>query len=177
MTAFGVHRARRARAALVFALVAFIAGFWIHFHTTRPGTAFDMVNADPEIAYFISSLAVFDGQRYVWLQHPGTPLLVLGTVLIALVFPFVASSAEELTSRLVQQPEIFIVPAHALLALANLACVIALGWKALAVRRWSDAVLAAAVPASFFAFLPQSFLWAFYWSHNAVAFPAACTKM
>jgi hypothetical protein len=167
-----MHRVRGVRAGLVFTLAGFIAAFWIHFHTVRPGTAFRMVNADPESAYLISSLAVFEGQRYLWVQHPGTPLLVLGTLLIALVSPFVASSAEGLTSRLVQQPEFFVVPAHALLAVANLACVIALGWKALSVRRWSDAVQAAAVPASFFAFLPQSFLWTFYWSHNAAAFPA-----
>lgn len=172
MTGAGVHRVRRARAALVFALAAFIAAFWIHFHTARPGTAFRIVNADPQIAYLISSLAVFDGQPYLLVQHPGTPLLVVGTVLIALAFPFMASSVEGLTTRLVQQPEVFVIPAHALLVLANLACVIALGWKALSVRRWSDAVLAAAVPASFFAFLPQSFLWTFYWSHNAVAFRA-----
>ena len=167
-----VHRARRARAALVVALAAAILGFWIHFHVDSPGTAFKIVNADPEIAYFISSLAVFDGQRYMLVQHPGTPLLVLGTAVIGLVFPFVATSTEELTLRVVRQPELFIVPAHALLVLANVAAVIALGWKAVPVRRWSDAAVAAAVPASFFAFLPRSFLWTFYWSHNAVAFPA-----
>jgi hypothetical protein len=166
-----VNRVRRVRGALVLALGAFIAGFWIHFHAASPGTAFRMVNADPEAAYFVSSLAVFDGQGYMLVQHPGTPLLVLGSALIALVHPFVASSAQELTARLVARPELFFVPAHALLVLANIAAVIALGWKAAPVRRWADALVAAAVPASFFAFLPRSFLWTFYWSHNAVAFP------
>jgi hypothetical protein len=167
-----IHRARRARATLVLALAASIAAFWVHFHASPPGTALKIVNADPEAAYFAGSLAVFDGQPYVWVQHPGTPLLVLGTIVIALVSPFVASSAEELTARLVLQPEIFFIAVHALLAAANIVCVVALGWKALSVRRWSDALVAAAVPASFFAFLPHSYLWTFYWSHNAVAFPA-----
>src|SRR5688572_9816227 len=146
VTVTGVRRARRARLALVLALAVFIAGFFVHFHTAQPSTEFKLVNADPEIAYFVGTLAVHDGQPYVYVPHPGTPFLVLGTLVILLVWPFTASTVDGLIARLVQEPEIFIVPAHAVLVLANLACVAALGWKALSVRRGSDAVLAAAVP-------------------------------
>ena len=155
----------------MLALVLFIAGFWAYFHGAPPGTAFKAFNADPELAYLVSSLAVFKGQPYVFVQHPGIPLTVLGTGLLALTYPFHWSSPDGFVAGSIRHPEVFILLTHAVLALANVACVLLLGWKALSVRRWSDAVLAAAVPASFFAFLPQSFFTTFYWSHNAVAFP------
>jgi hypothetical protein len=167
----GVIAAKRLRAGLVLALVFFIAGFWAYFHTAPPGTVFHVVNADPEMAYFVSSLAVFKGQPYVYVDHPGTPLAVLGTALLGLTYPFHSSSPDGFVAGAVRHPGVFILMTHVVLVLANVACVLALGWKALAVRRWADAVFAAAVPASFFAFLPQSFAWTFYWSHNAVAFP------
>src|SRR5687768_15384918 len=131
-----------------------------------------MVHADPEIAYFVSSLAVFEGQPYLLVQHPGTPLLVLGTAIFGILFLFVGGPAPAFVARLVLQPVLFFLPAHLLLVTANIACAIAWGVKALPVRRPVDALLAAAVPASFFALLPQSFTWTFYWTHNAFAFPA-----
>lgn len=172
MTASGVRAARQLRAALVLAVVGVIAAYFIYFHVAQPGTVFRLVNADPEAAYLVNSLAVFEGQPYAMVQHPGTPLLALGTLVIAAVFPFVASSVDGLTTRMAERPELFIVPAHLLLVAANIATAVALGLKAFSVRRRSDAVLAAAVPASFFAFLPDAFSWTFYWSHNAMAFPA-----
>jgi hypothetical protein len=167
-----VTAARRLRGALVLAAIAALVAFWIHFHTLQPGTAFRMLDADPEMAYFVSSLAVFDGQPYALVQHPGTPLLALGTVLMAALAPFAPPGPGGITTRMVMHPEMFIVAAHVLLAAACALCVAALGCRAIAVRRASDAVLAAAVAASYFAFLPDAFNWTFYWSHNAVAFPA-----
>jgi hypothetical protein len=155
----------------VLALVFSIVGFWLYFHAAPPGTAFSLFNADPEMAYFVSSLAVFKGQPYVWVHHPGTPLAALGTVLLALTYPFHWSSPDGFVAGAVRHPQVFVLLTHVVLVLANVACVLALGWKALPVRHWSDAVLAAAVPASFFAFLPQAFFTTFYWSHNAMAFP------
>jgi hypothetical protein len=164
--------ARRLRDALLLALAAAIAGFWIYFHAVSPGTALRAWNPDPEAAYFVSSLAVFAGQPYVLVQHPGTPVSVIGTVLIALTWPFLRGSPADFVARLVERPEIFFTMAHALLATANLACVMALGRRALSVRRPADALMAAAIPASFFAVVPHAFFWTFYWSHNAAAFSA-----
>jgi hypothetical protein len=167
----GRRHARTLRAVLVVAWVLLIAGFWAYVHLVPPGTAFKTFNFDPEMAYFVSSVAALEGHPYVYSQHPGTPLTVLGTVLLVLTYPFHWTSGEGLVRGSVRHPEVFVILAHALLAIANVACVLALGWKALSVRRPSDAVLAAAVPASFFAFLPDSLSWTFYWSHNALAFP------
>ena len=168
-------RARRLRAALVTAVAASLVAFWTYFHVAPPGTALHLVHPDPETAYLVSSLAVFKGHPYVYVQHPGTPLQVLGSMLLALTYPFRAPAPEGFVVASLQHAGAFMVLAHLLLLLANVACMVALGFKALSVRRGSDALMAAAVAASFFAFLPRSFTTAFFWSHNAVAFPAGTT--
>lgn len=173
----GVGRARRLRAVLVLALAAEALAAWLYFHLAAPGSAFHAYNTDPELAYFMDSLAPFKGQPYRGVDHPGTPLTALGTLLLAAIDPFVPSSGPDFVEDMIRRPGPFFVLAHALLIAANIACIIVLGQRALSVRRPGDAVLAAAVPASFFAFLPRSFFWTFYWSHNAIAFPAGVTVL
>jgi hypothetical protein len=127
------------------------------------------VDIDPELAYFVSSVAVWEGRPYLLVQHPGTPVLVAGTAVTALLTPFI-HWPRTIAAAFVARPELFIVPVHVVMLLASLAVVVALGRRLLSVRRRSDAVLAAALSAAYFAFLPDAFRWAFYWSHNAVAF-------
>jgi hypothetical protein len=146
-----------------------VALYALHFHALRPGTAFRTVDIDPELAYFVSSVAVWNGQPYVLVQHPGTPVLVAGTAVTALLAPFLHWPGT-LAGAFVARPELFVVPVHIVMLAGSLAVILALGRRLLSVRRRTDAVLAAALAAAYFAFLPGAFRWAFYWSHNAVAF-------
>jgi hypothetical protein len=166
------RRARRARRFLTLALVTAVAAFALYFQFAPPGTAFGTWNADPEIVYLLDSLAPFKGEPYRFSEHPGTPLSALGTALLGLLYPLIAARPGGFVLTLVRDPRPFFVLAHALLVAANLACILYLSRRAFPVRRAPDALLAVAVPASFFAFLPESFFWTVYWSHNAVAFPA-----
>src|SRR5512143_2465571 len=47
---------------------------------------------DPEFAYLMNSLEVFKGEPYAYVDHPGTPLEVIGSVIYASTYPFLHRS-------------------------------------------------------------------------------------
>ena len=49
-------------------------------------------NADPAAVYFLDSLSIFAGKSYTYVDHPGTPLQLIGSFLLALTYPFLDSS-------------------------------------------------------------------------------------
>jgi hypothetical protein len=146
-----------------------VAAFWATVHLARPGTMHRAFSADPEMAYFLDALAPFTGSGYAFVVHPGTPLLVLGTLAAAAAHPFLLGDPPALVAANLRGPSRFMTIAHALLlagALATIAVLARLGPR----RRSTDALLAAALPASFYAAFPQSFFTTAYWSHNSFAF-------
>lgn len=69
---------------LVVAPIATHWGFWNLYKTYWS-------NTDPSTWYFLDSLAVFAGKTYTFVDHPGTPVQIIGSLLIALTMPFVGS--------------------------------------------------------------------------------------
>jgi len=65
-----------------------IIGYWLYW-TLHPSYWF---NADPAAVYMIDSLSVFIGKSYVYVDHPGTPMQVMGTLMLALTYPFFEST-------------------------------------------------------------------------------------
>lgn len=79
---------------------------------------------DPEMAYFIGSLGVFDGHGYQFADHPGTPLNVFGTLIFAilrLVTPLPESS--NFTETMFLHPEQFLLVARLFITLLNIVAI------------------------------------------------------
>ncbi|HET8643954.1 MAG TPA: hypothetical protein VFO85_00615, partial [Vicinamibacteria bacterium] len=164
---------RRLRDALLAAIVLVLAAYWALFHGLPPGPAFSSFAADPEMAYFLSSLGPFKGVGYAYVHHPGTPVQLLGTTLLALSYPFLRGAEGGFVLAHVRHPHVFFLMAHALLGLAGAAGVVAVGTRALAVRHGRDALCAAGLAASFHALSPLGLATTVYWSHNSFSFPFA----
>ena len=45
-------------------------------------------NGDPAAFYFLDSLSVFVGKTYTYVDHPGTPIHIIGSLMLALIRPF-----------------------------------------------------------------------------------------
>jgi hypothetical protein len=156
-------------AAPLRAVVAAVAGFWVWFHVAPPRTVFLTSNSDPEVPYFLTSLALFKGRPYAYVDHPGATLALIGTAVLAPARPLFGD-AEAFAMAALRRAGLFMLAVHALMLAGTVVCLSRLG--ALLPQRGARAGLeAAAVAASFFAVLPSAFTWPAYWSHNAAAFP------
>ena len=137
-------------------------------HLRSPGTMHRGFSADPEMAYFVDALSVFKGAGYTFVEHPGTPLSVLGTLAAAAAHPLLLRDPQALVDANLRDPSTFMTLVHALLLAGGAAAIVVLS-RLTALRGPADALLAVAVPASFFAAFPQSFVTLVYWSHNSFA--------
>ncbi|HET8644917.1 MAG TPA: hypothetical protein VFO85_05480, partial [Vicinamibacteria bacterium] len=155
---------RAAGPAALVAVMSAVAGFWAWFHWAPPGTAFLTVNPDPEVPYLLTSLAVFKGQPYAFVQHPGAPLALVGTALLAPLRPF--GGARDFVLSVLGRPGVFMLAVHALLLAATLLCM----WR-MARQAPPGGAQRVVLAAAFFSFLPGAFFWPAFWTHDAVAFP------
>jgi hypothetical protein len=159
----------------MIALALSLAGFWVYFHWVEPIPFYDSYHYDPEMAYMMSSLSVFREYAYDdFYQHPGTPVQVLGTALLALTYPITIGSPDSFVMYHVRNPELFLSIARAFLTLGSIACVVLLARHAITtIEHWTDALFSIAVAATFYAVHP---FWAFkslvLWSHNSFNLPA-----
>jgi len=128
---------------------------------------------DPQMVYFFDSLAPFRGHLYAFVDHPGTPVEVIGTLLLALTALFLLRAPHELVAYHIAHPQVFLVLAWAFLTAGSVATVI------LIVRTFSRDVeeepaatllpLALAV-VHFALFQRFTFLSLVFWSHNSFSF-------
>ncbi len=126
---------------------------------------------DPEMSYALSSLSVFNGMGYTYVDHPGTPLELIGSALYALTLPAVCLSGQPFAQFHVAHPEIFLGLARTFLALVGVLCAILLFRFALTGKSWLDLLVALTVSLSFFALHPLSFESLVTWSQNSFSFP------
>lgn len=127
---------------------------------------------DPELWYLMNSLLPFKGRGYVYFDHPGTPLEIIGTALLALTWPLAAARSASIPEINLRQPYLFLIATHALLTLASIWVVVLLARRGVAVERASDILLSLAVASSFYSLHPYGFESLVYWSHNSFNFPA-----
>src|SRR6266851_9387611 len=71
---------------------------WITPHSAR-------IWYDPGLQYLLSSLSWFRGQGYVYIDHPGTPVEVLGTLLLALSYPFLHLANQGFVTHYLNHPQ------------------------------------------------------------------------
>jgi hypothetical protein len=125
--------------------------------------------SDPSAWYFLDSLAIFAGKSYIYVDHPGTPVHIIGSFLLALTYPFF-ESREAFIRYYIAQPETFFILSNFFLLVANLLTV-AVFYKTVTSSLKQDRVLAGvAVSLMYFAIHRSSFNSLIYWSHNSFNF-------
>jgi hypothetical protein len=130
------------------------------------------VQYDPEMQYFENSLALFKGIPYAYIDHPGTPVEVVGTILLALTRPITRGANEFFITYHLNHPELFLSMAHVLLLLLNLVTVTLLARKSFSTHGKAELGARFGVAVSYFAVLsPLTFESLHLWTHNAFNFP------
>jgi hypothetical protein len=141
--------------------------WWINFTFLNPAPFY--FDYDPEMQYFLDSLSIFNGQNYSYIDHPGTPVSILGSLLLAVTYPFVGEI--DFTVYHLSHPEIFVFLSHGILLLLYIICglytyhVILKGLNRYAVL---TAIVLTLLP---FAIYDLSFPFITTWSHNAFNYP------
>jgi hypothetical protein len=139
--------------------------YWV-FWMLNPSFWF---NGDPAAFYMIDSLSVFDGGSYTYVDHPGTPVQVVGTAMLAATYP-IFGSREALIDFYLRRPEVFFRMANVLLLAANTLTVIVFYRIARKTLGENSVLEAAAVSLLFFTINPYSFPSLTGWSHNSLNF-------
>ena len=86
--------------------MAAMAGYWVYW-TLHPSYWF---NGDPAAYYMLDSLSVFAGGSYTYVDHPGTPIHVIGSLMLALIRPFF-SNTESFIHFFINKPVAFFIMA------------------------------------------------------------------
>ncbi|MEO7838911.1 MAG: hypothetical protein ABIU06_06145, partial [Anaerolineales bacterium] len=127
-------------------------------------------NADPAAVYFLDSLSIFAGKSYVYVDHPGTPVQLIGSFLLALTYPFFGS-LEAFISFHLARPGAFFLMANLFLLVANILCAFAIFKTAITTLRHDRILGGVAISLLFFTLHPYSFPSLTLWSHNSFNFP------
>ena len=143
-----------------------ILSYWVYW-TLHPSYWF---NADPAALYFIDSLSVFIGKSYVYVDHPGTPVQVMGSLLLAMAYPFFGSK-ETFIQFFLTRPNVFFFMANLFLLAANILCALVF-YKTVVRDLPQNRILAAvAISLLFLGLHPHSYPSLTFWSHNSLNFP------
>jgi hypothetical protein len=165
------HSMSRAHKLAILILILALVGFWIHVHWNEPASYYS-VKYDPEFPYFMNSLSVFKGIPYWYMDHPGTPVELLGTILLFLTYPLTKLTSNNFLMYHISNPDLFLTIARAFIALMSVVCVYLLARFSIKLRSRSDIFFSIAIAAMFYAILsPLTFTTLTYWSHNSFNFP------
>lgn len=143
--------------------------FWVYVHLFKPTSPF-FEAYDPEFAYLMNSLEVFKGHPYAYVDHPGTPLEILGTLFYASIYPFLHLAPRDFVLYNLQHPGLFLNICHAFLTLGSIACAVTFFRMASPDKQIGSVLFGAALATSYFVLHPLSFRFTSIWSHNSFAF-------
>jgi hypothetical protein len=161
---------RRDLVAIVF-LAATLLVPWVVVNLLQSPSPFYR-DYDPEIQYFMNSLLVFKGQPYYYMDHPGTPVELIGSLLLALTYPFTASTDGGFVYFQLQHPNLFLSLARLFLTISSIGCAILI-YRTLARERatLTDVLLGVAIPLMFYLAHREAFATLTLWSHTSFSFP------
>ncbi len=159
--------ARRPRVAIVITLLSLLPllAYFADCTWINPVSAY-LADYDPEFNYLMNSLGVFNGRAYAYVDHPGTPVEMIGTAIYALTYPVLGRSPEEFSLYHLQNAGLFLTLAHGFLLAASAACL----WYVAGIRRRDEVLLPSALAALYFVIHPLGFRSLTVWSHNSFAF-------
>lgn len=163
------NKPRKIQRASILVLAFVLIGWWLYGHIIEPSPFF--AQPDPEMAYFIDSLNIFKGNLYGFYHHPGTPVEIIGTIILAATYPFIRGPIEPFIFFHIQNPHIFLGIVRALLILGSIASMVVFTKYAFFIRHWTDELVAAAIAVLYFVIHPWAFTQIISWSHNSFSFP------
>jgi hypothetical protein len=139
---------------------------WITPHSARTWY-------DPGLIYMLSSLSWFRGQGYLYVDHPGTPVEVIGTLLLGLSYPILHAANEAFVKHYLNHPQDFMSVAQTLIVCASVFVAWLLARRSVLVTDWTQAIVGAGIATVFFIAMPQQSLRVMsMWTHESFNFPA-----
>lgn len=139
-----------------------LISYWLYW-AFHPGYWF---STDPAAWYFLDSLAPFAGKPYTYVDHPGTPVHLIGSFLLGLTLPLFGSP-QKLIAYFIAEPETFFVMANGFLLAMNLLTAFLFHRIAAKTLRKDKLLAGLALSLMYFAVHPQGFSSLVYWSHNS----------
>lgn len=139
--------------------------YWAYW-AFNPGYWF---STDPAAWYFLDSLAPFAGKPYTYIDHPGTPVHLIGSILIGLLLP-ILGSPQKLIAYFIAEPETFFVMANGFLLAMNLLTVFLFYRIATKTLQKDKLLTGLALSLMYFSIHPHGFSSLTYWSHNSFNF-------
>ena len=154
----------------VLGIIFLLAGFWLYVSIFLKGPQPDYRDYDPEMAYFLNSLAPFKGAPYFFTDHPGTPVEILGTMLLGTAYVFFTDHANFISTYL-ENPAYFLNVSHGLVTLLSVLCAIYFFLTVLRTSQKPNVYLALSLALLFYGLHPNSFKTLTVWSHTSFNFP------
>ena len=127
-------------------------------------------NADPAAVYFLDSLSIFAGRSYTYVDHPGTPIQLIGSFLLALTYPFLGGQESFIDFHLARPGAFFLMTNLFLLGM-NFVCASVLYKTVINTLKVDRMLGGIAIALLYFALHPYSFPSLTLWSHNSLNFP------
>jgi hypothetical protein len=146
-----------------------VIAWWLYSQVIQPQPIH--MTADPEVAYFLSSLSVYKGSSYTFIDHPGTPVEIIGTLILGIAYPFAGDFGNSFTLSHITHPKSFLLIVRSLLTLGSICTMILLTRYAVVGKHWTDEIAAVAIAVLFFGIHPGAFDSIVHWSHNSFSFP------
>ncbi len=154
----------------VLGIIFLLAGFWLYLSIILKGPQPYYRDYDPEMAYFMNSLAPFKGAPYFYTDHPGTPVEIIGTMLLGILYVFFTHHANFIGYHL-ENPELFLNLAHGFITLLSVLCAIYFFLTVLSTLQKPNVYLALSLALLFYGLHPYSFKTLTVWSHTSFNFP------
>jgi hypothetical protein len=154
----------------VLGIIFVLAGFWLYLSIILKGPQPYYRDYDPEMAYFMNSLAPFKGAPYFYTDHPGTPVEIVGTILLGTTYVFFTNHSSFINYHL-ENPELFLNLAHGFITLLSVLCAIYFFLTVLSTLQRSNVYLALLLALLFYGLQPYSFKTLTVWSHSSFNFP------
>jgi len=121
---------------------------------------------DPALWFFLDSLAIFDGKTYVFVDHPGIPVQLAGSLLLAITL-FFFENKNEFINYYIAQPETFFQIVNTFQLLLNIGTLVIFYNIVKNYITEHKTLAALALPWMFYAIHPRSLSTLATWSHNS----------
>jgi hypothetical protein len=156
----------------VLGIIFLLAGFWLYASASiiLKGPQPTYRDYDPQMAYFMNSLAPFKGGPFFYTDHPGTPVEMIGTMLLGITYLFFTDHTSFIDYHL-ENPEYFLNLAHGLITLLSILCAIYFFLTVLGTLQKPNVYLALSLALLFYGLHPHSFKTLTVWSHTSFNFP------
>ncbi len=156
----------------VLGIILLLAGFWLYASASiiLKGLQPTYRDYDPQMAYFMNSLAPFKGAPFFYTDHPGTPVEMIGTMLLGITYVFFPKHTNFIVYHL-ENPEYFLNLAHGLITLLSVLCAIYFFLTVLGTLQKPNVCLALSLALLFYGLHPYSFKTLTVWSHTSFNYP------